>query len=432
MINQVISKVLHSRTTRNSSQALFPKPEITTNRNNFNPANLKQSLDGLLSSLNIKVPKRGTKKIPTKFYKDKQLTRPLVGKRKKLLSVIHLAIFNSPTFSCRYAQESFAIWAGCSLRYVQSSIPLFIARGELEAHFNPRHDYDRSATLSYRVPLESKIWKKMRALRASNIVPAACCVNLFVHLMSKEFIYKLERETNVHDETTKEERESKEREIVTYSNQIPSYLDLVKNVKLTKWGKIRLSPYPWPAISYADENVPKRTGPESNFQKMNNLCVEYCHNNGITPNWSLGSALQSSHPELKGTPTEIVTQPSGFIKPFQERDGSHVTTRPTYQQSTFAPNPNKWTKRQDSPSGFSQGTPAQTPSMSQADYDALPADVIHPRKFWKPGPVTPRATQEELAAARDPNMSPMHAYFFDMGFSIFDKKKDLEQLVPNN
>lgn len=59
----------------------------------------------------------------------------------------------------------------------------------------------------------------------------------------------------------------------------------LKAFQPTKWGNITLSIFPQEAIAWADDNLHRSNSKGDAFKKFTNLCVEWCSQQGVKPNW---------------------------------------------------------------------------------------------------------------------------------------------------
>lgn len=132
---------------------------------------------------------------------------------------------------------------------------------------------------------------------------------------------------------------------------IPSYINNVSSIKLTRSGKIRLSGYPSAAITFADVHI-KRTKKfvKNPFSYFISLCDQYCKDYEIKPNWEQvellkkifgfrdsDAMLSSSAIYNKGLPSkqkatesQPILIPSCYQKPsppFLKREGLNPETK---------------------------------------------------------------------------------------------------------
>lgn len=371
----------------------------------------------------------------TRSYTDRQLTKKHGLKQSKILEWIYLKIFMEPNLRCEISQDILAKNANCTRQYVNECISLFIARGELEAYTQYRWDYDKSAPLVFSVPLTSPTWLAFRKLKVADEVPVRCPINHFskvlTHYMLENAlsVCKQEGEVNVQEAVTKEEGEGAGRGADMISNDIPKHFDNLKNIRLTKWGKIKLSCYPAEAVRYADEKLPTHRSNASLIQKMDLLCTAYCYDHNLTPNWKLAAHLKALHPNFDAAPYELPAQEIKK-KPEQKRNGSEIPTEVFGDAFPYdAEEPIKWAKRPNRAVFASQGTPAQQPQFSQEHYDSLPSNVYHPYKKIDFEPLPKQISNEEIIESfhkqktQDPKAANFLLRVFGRKFFDFDENR---------
>lgn len=119
---------------------------------------------------------------------------------------------------------------------------------------------------------------------------------------------------------------TKDKESITMKDQsiqkesllIPQALHELKNITLTKWGRIKLAAYPQEAIRHADDALLTYRGPRNTFGAFDQLCKEYCYNNKIKPQWSLVASLEKQYPNQSNEPLFIAastTKTTGYRSP---------------------------------------------------------------------------------------------------------------------
>ncbi len=65
---------------------------------------------------------------------------------------------------------------------------------------------------------------------------------------------------------------------------------------LTKWGQIKLSPFPPVAITHGRTKMAAMNGPiRSKFNCLYTICLNYCKDNDITPDWQWGDDLAKAY-----------------------------------------------------------------------------------------------------------------------------------------
>lgn len=128
----------------------------------------------------------------------------------------------------------------------------------------------------------------------------------------------------------KPETRAKERKIKRMMDS-EAAVQAIRTLKLTSWGKIKMSAYEAAAIRYADEQLyNRREAPKNPLGLFKKLCEDYCKANGLKPDWERVDRLKAKVPWGEGH-YEVI---SNVL-----HDGLSIQPAPVKQNSKYNPKP---------------------------------------------------------------------------------------------
>jgi hypothetical protein len=80
--------------------------------------------------------------------------------------------------------------------------------------------------------------------------------------------------------------------MLTQDAAIPPWIDHIKSLNLTQWGKIRLSAFPEAAIRYAEKEMKGAKGLREPFSWYFSVCLKYCKQANLKLEWGRVTDLE--------------------------------------------------------------------------------------------------------------------------------------------
>lgn len=115
-------------------------------------------------------------------------------------------------------------------------------------------------------------------------------------------------------------------------NPLSPILDDIRGLKLTTWGKIKLSAFPEEAIVHAAKIFEGRRGVKKPFNFFITLCSNFCIAKKITPNWGWVSDLSIAFGMPDHPPLVDTTPEKPRIAPSTRRQSPVESPRISYKQ----------------------------------------------------------------------------------------------------
>lgn len=200
-------------------------------------------------------------------------------------------------------QSTMAEHLGISRQYVNKLLRAFEELGLITTNYRHMHSSLYKISSYFKNPfIRSRLSHILPSLKSLSIILLTQC---FQGLLSNNNYntytqLKSNRSTVVISPNRKVGRQVSQKPILDQvanaiydKSPISIAIREIKVVKLTKWGQIKLSAFPEEAIKHAEskmEYFPKARDPFNLFFK---ICLEYCKEEQINPNWQLVSKLSS-------------------------------------------------------------------------------------------------------------------------------------------
>lgn len=91
---------------------------------------------------------------------------------------------------------------------------------------------------------------------------------------------------------------------------VPPYIRAISEIKLTKWGQIRLTAFPERAVDAARKKIRYFGKAKDPFAFFFKACLDFCKDENIVPDWKWCDALAISHNVPANAPMLLLSTPS--------------------------------------------------------------------------------------------------------------------------